>query len=69
MPFLHSVRDIVVRVKARTRLCQEGMSGKTGRHQWTKGSRLKEATTSEEGEDSSYNWKAWEMLTRLSGRP
>jgi hypothetical protein len=27
------------------------MSGETGRHQWNKGPRLKEATTSEEGED------------------
>jgi hypothetical protein len=29
----------------------EETSGKTGRHQWNKGLRLKEATTSEEGEN------------------
>jgi hypothetical protein len=44
MLFLHSIRDTVIRDKARTRLYQEPRKGrcsgrdfgKTGRHQWNK---------------------------------
>jgi hypothetical protein len=50
MPFLHCIRDTVVRDKARTRLYQETF-GKTGKCQWNKGPILKEATKSEKGED------------------
>jgi hypothetical protein len=59
VPILHSISDTVVRVMVRTRLYQEPRkdgrsgetSGKTGRHQWNKGLRLKEATISEGGEN------------------
>jgi hypothetical protein len=66
MPFLHGIRDTVVRDKARTRLCQEARkdrcsgrdSGKTRRHEWNKEPRLKGAIVSKEREDIWHN--LWE---------
>jgi hypothetical protein len=55
----HGARDTVIRDKARTMVyhkpemaeVQEEMLATTGRYQWNKDPRFKEATMSEEGED------------------
>jgi hypothetical protein len=55
MSFLHGVRDSIVNDKTTKKPermdVREKTSSKTGRHQWNKGPRLKEATMCEEGED------------------
>jgi hypothetical protein len=66
VPFLHGIRDTIVRDKARqgctknperTEIREETV-GETGRHQWGKEPRLKGAAMSEEGQDIWQN--LWE---------